>query len=270
MKNMLKKFAFIVSARRFVSYYLSFAKNILFVRSVQLEEKIVVRHRNGSLMTLPYRSIWNAEARQLSILSNNYLDHIVAKYTTEGFAIERDEVVVDCGSFVGGFALAAAKKFGANNVIAIEPTPLSRECLKINRSIYDLENEIMIVPAGLGASCGQFDLNLSKSGCDNSFLTPDAGFTGRSVSVDVLTFDELAKRCGIGPDAKIFFKVEAEGFEPEVIAGITHIKPVKIVIDVTPERNGNSPVSDILPLLEERGYHVFKQTKRCLFAILIA
>jgi len=268
MKNIFKKFDFLVNARRSLLYYISFSKNILFVRSIQLDEKIVVSHRNGSVMALPYRSIWNTEARQLNILSKNYLEHISRKYTTTGFTVECDEVVVDCGSFVGGFAVAASKIFGAKNVIAVEPTPLSRECLKINRSVYGLENEIKIVPVGLGASCGQFELNISKSQCDNSFLAPDAGFTGRSVSVSVLTFDELAKKYGVAADAKIFFKVEAEGFEPEVIAGIKNIKPAKIVIDVTPERDGKSPIRDIIPLLEERGYRIFKQTKRCLFAIL--
>jgi hypothetical protein len=45
--------------------------------------------------------------------------------------------------------------------------------------------------------------------------------------------------------------------------------PYKVVVDVTPERGGESPHDAITSLLKQRGYIHFHQTDRCLFETVI-
>ena len=267
MKSFLKSVPMLLNAKRRIYYYGTFFKNYIFVKWLKLDNKLIVRHRNGSLMVLPYKSIWTAEARQLNILSKGYLQQLISKYTTAGFVVDPEDIVIDCGAFVGGFSIASANLIGANRIFSVEPTPLSRECLRLNSAIYNVEDNITILPFGMGATNGELDLNLSTSSCDNSFLVPDAGATGEKISVKVVTFDQLIKDLNIEEDAKIFFKVEAEGMEPEIIKGIGLRKPQKLVIDVTPERDGVSPVDELVPMLEELGYQIIDINDRCLFAV---
>ena len=100
--------------------------------------------------------------------------------------------------------------------------------------------------------------------CEDSFLKCDEGATGDYEEVDVLTVEKLVEEKSIDV-ANLYLKIEAEGFEPEIVKGIGNLKPRVIVIDVTPERNGKSPREEIKQLLDGKGYQ-FKDTTRCLFA----
>ena len=62
-----------------------------------------------------------------------------------------------------------------------------------------------------------------------------------------------------------YVKIEAEGFEPEIVRGLGDLKPRVITIDATPERNGQSPRDEIKQILGSKGYK-FRDTQRCLFA----
>jgi hypothetical protein len=53
---------------------------------------------------------------------------------------------------------------------------------------------------------------------------------------------------------KCFLKIEAEGFEIEVIQGFGSFRPQVISVDVSPERFGESPLSSIQKSLTEMGY----------------
>ena len=268
MKSYLKSIPAFLYAKRYLFYWWTFCKNLIFVKWLKIDNKLFVRHRNGSVMALPYKNIWSTEARQLNILGKGYLQHLSSKYTTADFGVDPDDIVIDCGAFVGGFSIAAAKLFGATTVFAVEPTPLSRECLRLNSAFYDVVDNITILPLGLSNKSGELALNLSKSGCDNSFLVPDSGATGEKIMIKTITFDQLLRDLDIAEDAKIFFKVEAEGMEPEIIKGIGSRKPQKLVIDITPERDGISPINELVPILKGLGYKIIDESDRCLFAML--
>jgi hypothetical protein len=77
--------------------------------------------------------------------------------------------------------------------------------------------------------------------------------------------DEIAETEGVDPD-NTFVKIEAEGFELEIVKGMKVFRPRMIVVDVTPERFGESPREQVQAVLLERGYETFHHTKRCLFA----
>jgi FkbM family methyltransferase len=211
----------------------------------------------------PYPSAADFNRIQLFILLNGFERHMVKKYWHETYSLEPGDDVIDCGGFVGAFSIAAAQA-GANRVFHIEPTPTSRKCALLNFRLRDISN-VESHELGLGDTCATLMLNLSTSGADNSLLEPDEGSTGERIPVEIMTIDSFVSDKAID-ERKAFFKVEAEGYEVEIIRGMNEFRPQKIVVDVSPERGGVSPADEIRGLLMERGYTSFAQTSRCLFA----
>lgn len=219
-------------------------------------------HDMAVFFPYPSRELFNIT--QLRILRRGFDVVYEQKYSEGLFRVRPGDDVIDCGGFVGGFSLAAIR-MGAERVIHVEPTPATRRCAALNFLLYGVEDRIIQFSGGLSDSDGKGLLNLSASYADNSFLEPDAGATGQSIEVTLTTLEALAGAHGITPE-KCFLKVEAEGYEVEVIKGMGAFRPRTVAVDVTPERGGESPRDEIRALLEAFGYKNFANTKRCLFA----
>lgn len=228
--------------------------NIIFARS-----KI-----NGVGYFLPYSSLKATDLRQLSILNKGFHLHLLRKYTHDEIALFDTDVVIDCGSFVGGFTIAAAQS-GVKHIFSIEPSTKNFKCLQLNLCIHGVTN-VTPLNIALGNNSGTALLNLSSSGCDDSILEPDSHSLGESQTVNVETLEDIINQYNIDPNS-LYLKIEAEGFEPEILKGLGNNKPRVIAIDVTPERNGESPRSEIEEIIRSYGYTLIKHTTRCLFAI---
>jgi FkbM family methyltransferase len=177
-----------------------------------------------------------------------YAESLGGKYQAEGWCeVEPGDVVVDCGAYVGGFALSVAGI--ASRLVLIEPAPANHACCVANLAPFA---QAAVVQAGLFDNTGTLPLNISRSGVDHSLLAPDRGVTGKTVEVEILRLDDLAKRLGL--DRIDFFKLEAEGAEIEAIEGMGALRPRKIAIDAGPERYGESPMPQLTAMLAERGY----------------
>ena len=190
---------------------------------------------------------------------------LTKKYMCEQVAVQEGDTVIDCGSFVGAFSLASAIA-GAEDVYAIEPSSRNFHCLNKNIEHFGAEEVIHPVNIGLGDKEATLRLNLSSMSCEDSFLKCDEGATGEYEEVQVLTLEKFISEKGLD-ESKLYVKIEAEGFELEIVKGIGEKRPRAIVVDVTPERNGLSPREDIKALVVERGYKTI-DTDRCLFAYL--
>lgn len=212
---------------------------------------------------LPYQNLEESDYRQLYILKHGFHEFLIEKYTDQNFQIRPTDTVIDCGAFVGGFSVAARLR-GAKRVISVEPSSKNFRCLKLNLSLHTDENPEAL-NIGLGAKPETAKLNLSLSGCDDSILAPDEGALDSSEEIQIETVANIVGRLGITP-SDLFLKVEAEGYEPEIIDGLGDVRPRIVVVDVTPERDGESPRELIQSKLERLGYSNFLQTKRCLFA----
>ena len=213
----------------------------------------------------PYSSLRSTFPGQLSILSNGFHKHLTKKYTCDQVSILNTDTVIDCGAFVGGFSVAAAQ-LGAAKVISIEPSSKNFHCLKLNLSLYDVNNAIPIRLA-LGSESGTAQLNLSTTGSDNSLLKPDVDDLNMTEEVKVETLKGIFNEYHLEPSS-IYLKVEAEGFEPEILKGLGDIRPRVIVVDVTPERQGTSPRQEIEQIMKSFNYQTIIHTERCTFAIL--
>ncbi len=188
----------------------------------------------------------------------NWLEH---KYALPGFVeVEKGDVVIDCGAFVGGFSLAAVQRAGA--VHAFEPAPQNAICLRRNLQAFP---QAIICQMGLFNESRQLTLNMSSSSVEHSLLTPDDGEAVSRLEIEVIRLDDYLKREGIG--GIDFLKIEAEGVELEVFEGLGDLRPRKIAIDVSPEREGESPADEFKARLGALGYEM-RQRGHVLFARL--
>lgn len=199
------------------------------------------------------RGVWNfpySSEKLLGFAFQTAVDPprwLMAKYTLPGFVeLQSDDVVVDCGAFVGGFTVAAAR-LGAT-VVAVEPSRTNRRCL--HQNIRDMS--VRVEAVGLGSAGGEATFHESSTGVDSSFGQPDEGRRTRSYTVPVMTLDELISTLDNPPT---FLKLEAEGSEKDILNGMTVHKPSKISVDASPEgqSSGQGPIAH---RLESLGYEV--------------
>jgi FkbM family methyltransferase len=134
------------------------------------------------------------------------------------------DLVFDVGAHVGD-RVAAFRRLGAR-VVAIEPQPALRTTLKF---LHGRDRGVAIEPAALGRADGTVELKLNLDNPTVSTASPDfiraaAGAPGwegqawtRTIAVPMTTLDALIARHGV----PAFLKIDVEGFEAEVLAGLT-------------------------------------------------
>lgn len=200
----------------------------------------------------------------IAFIMFGYEQFIHRKYCLPGFVeVEAGDVVVDCGAYVGGFSISAAKI--AAHVHAFEPDRDNFACLR--RNFADVDN-ISLNEAGLFSQSRRINFNISSSSVEHSLLMPDNGQVIEAREIDVVTLKDYADRCGVTQFD--FVKIEAEGVEPEVFEGLDDLRPRKLAIDVGPERNGESPADELRERLVPLGYEIRQRSSlmRVMFARL--
>lgn len=134
------------------------------------------------------------------------------------------DVGFDIGAHVGS-RVRAWRRLGAR-VIAVEPQP---DFVRILRLFFGRDRGVTIVPEAVGAQPGTAQLALSTATPTVSTMSPDwiesvtadRGFArvrwDRAVEVKVTTLDDLIAVHG----EPAFCKIDVEGFEVDVLAGLT-------------------------------------------------
>lgn len=170
-----------------------------------------------------------------------------AKYTLPGVVTLDDaDTVVDCGSFVGGFALAAPR---TAVVHAVEPSRANSEALR--RNVVERPN-VTHHAVGLGEHDASMYFTESTTGVDSSFGALDEGVAAHSYRVDVRRLDTFL--ADLDPRAT-FLKLEAEGLELPILRSLGSARISKIAIDASPE-NGTDDKQSLRVLLQSLGYVV--------------
>ena len=194
---------------------------------------------------------------KLSHIVFGYEQWLQRKYCLPGFVeVEAGDVVVDCGAYVGGFSISAAKI--AAHVHAFEPDRDNFACLR--RNFAHVEN-VSLNEVGLFSQSRRMNLNISPSSVEHSLLRPDDGQVIEVREIDVVTLKDYADRSGVTEFD--FVKIEAEGVELEAFEGIDDLRPRKLAIDVSPERNGESPADQFRERLAPLGYEIRQPPMSC-------
>ena len=185
---------------------------------------------------------------------NNYelqLNKIILTYCLDTIEFNDNDTIIDCGANIGELNIALKNKNINVNYIAFEPDLETFECLKLNNQ---------------GQNNKFFQKALSdKNEVQEFFLDSDGGNSSlsqfvnnqSSIEVECLTLDSL----NLDTYIKLF-KIDAEGYEPEVIKGaLTTLEKVKYIsVDFGHEKgfDEEATLTDVNKILYDKGYELIK------------
>jgi FkbM family methyltransferase len=172
-------------------------------------------------------------------------------------SVEYGDIVVDIGANIGEFTIAISPL--AERVIAIEPDPNVQEALAEN--LQHVSNASMFQTA-LSDKDGEAEFFLSTKDADSSLMRPET--FSEKVKVRVSSLDTFIRETGI---KRIdFLKIEAEGWEPEILSGASRALAItrKVAVDAGPEREGAPTTEAVAKSLTDAGF----QVSRCGYIVL--
>jgi FkbM family methyltransferase len=175
--------------------------------------------------------------------------------------IGHGDTVFEVGGHIGYISMYLAKLVGDSGFVHVfEPGPNNLPYIRRNSRN---QPNIFIEPVGVGSSSGTLPFYIEGlSGQNNSFVRDFAGLRANEesahveaqravVEVPIVTLDNFASGRGFRPD---FVKVDVEGFEYEVLQGMTGLlqsRAPRLMVEVQAHQ------SDIFQLLSGLGYLAF-------------
>lgn len=146
------------------------------------------------------------------------MDHLYAQFLKPG------DLAFDIGSHVGD-RIASFRRLGAR-VVALEPQP---DCARVIRALCGDDPQIALIEAACGPEAGRMTLHVNSANPTVTTASPEfvraaegqAGWEGqvwdRAIDVPMTTLDALIATHGV----PAFIKIDVEGFEDAVLAGLS-------------------------------------------------
>ncbi len=178
-------------------------------------------------------------------------NQLIKTYNLELIEFKRDDLIVDCGANYGDLYTWLKIKKIPIKYISFEPSPLEFKCLELNCE-NQINNNI-----GLSNSIGISDFFLKSESGDSSIIEPSNGFT-KKIKIKTTTlnnyfFENRIKKVKL-------LKLEAEGFEPEILQGSNKVlnKIEYIGVDGSPERGkkNDTTIEYAIDFLTSRDFEV--------------
>jgi FkbM family methyltransferase len=150
------------------------------------------------------------------------MDALYARFVRPG------DLAFDIGSHVGD-RIGAFRRIGAR-VVALEPQPL---CADVIRALYGDDPAVSLFDGACGPKSGRLKLHINSANPTVTTASLDfvkaadgaGGWEGqvwdREIEVPVTTLDTLIAHHGM----PAFVKIDVEGFEADVLAGLTQPPP---------------------------------------------
>lgn len=199
----------------------------------------------------PCRELYLARQSRVELYPkgvSHRLDHLWREYLVDQIDLREGDMVVDIGSNIGEFSLAA-RRFGAET-FSIEPDPTEFRALSLNCGKEQVLNK------ALWSEPGELTFYSKNDSGDSSLIEiPDYS---EKITVQTTTLDEVHRE-NLGSRPIKLLKIEAEGAEPEIISAASEtLKATEYVtVDVGPER-GLAQENTVVPVLEALSEHGFK------------
>jgi FkbM family methyltransferase len=142
--------------------------------------------------------------------------------------VKPGDLAFDIGSHVGD-RIGAFRRCGAR-VVALEPQP---DCARVIRAIYQGDRHVTVVESACGPKPGKLTLHINSANptvttASTGFVKAADGAEGwegqtwdRAIEVPVTTLDALIAAHG----KPAFVKIDVEGFEANVLAGLSQPLP---------------------------------------------
>ena len=138
-------------------------------------------------------------------------EFIFKSYCLQNIQFKQDDIVFDCGANSGDLYLKLSKLISSENYYAFEPNPADYNVLRFNASgaknLFNL---------ALGNKDSDLTFYIASSGGDSSLVEPKA--YDEKIIVRVARLDSFFIERKI--NSIKLLKLEAEGFEPEILEGL--------------------------------------------------
>lgn len=175
---------------------------------------------------------------------NRVLNKYFADFGPSAGDPDEYEFVVDVGAFIGELSRRLAER--GVQVLAIEADGRNAACLE-----HNVPDNVTTVHTAAWHSDEFISFRQAEHSSESSALTLDAGATERSrTQIKAKRVSKICEEHDFEPD---LVKIEAEGAEPEVLAGAVDLD-CKMVIEVSEERAGSSPRTVCAGILSSHGY----------------
>ncbi len=167
------------------------------------------------LYETPYGPFWAPKGSKW-ILPFNFAEQDIAIYGTGAQAVQKGDVVLDCGANVGTFARFALDA-GAAKVVAIEPAPDNIECLRRNFAKEIAGGRLVIYPKGVWDKDDMLEFLVDpENQAADSFVIHREGAQA-TVKLPLTTIDKIVAELGL-PKVD-YIKMDIEGAEVRAIRG---------------------------------------------------
>lgn len=181
--------------------------------------------------------------------------------------LRQDDVFFDIGSNVGSYTLLASGVIKARST-ALEPVPSTFDILTANINLNKLQHVVNLVNAGAGAKTGKIAFTSGEDTTNHAVAEHETGLQD-IINVPIVTVDSL-----LANGSPALIKMDAEGYESEIINGMTAtldqpvLKAIIIELNGSGERYGfdESKIHDLLLSKGFNPYH-YDPFKRSLSAI---
>lgn len=210
---------------------------------------------------LPTKNIWIIEGtdRPLKIQSQYRISRFLKGFLnagkrqwdryglTELVGTQLPDALIDVGANIGEVSFYA-NRLGIKRVIAVDPDPIASECLEFN--LQDTQIEIDF--RAFGETNSKVTFYSQAQSADSSLFKPMGDFI--EVEVQSITLDAFLSEKSLNGD--ILFKMDAEGFEPEILkSGRNALTKIKwAAIDAGAERGNQTTVDEVVQILSEAGF----------------
>ena len=135
---------------------------------------------------------------------------LAQSYSLDKIKFNNNDVVIDCGANFGDIFIFFLLKNLKIQYVSFEPSPKEYSCLLLNCKNQSNNN------IGLSNRKGNYNFYLKSGSGDSSLIEPAGGFK-KIIQVPTTTLDDFVQEKNIKRIK--FFKIEAEGAEPEVLEG---------------------------------------------------
>ncbi|WP_320674052.1 FkbM family methyltransferase [Prochlorococcus sp. MIT 1341] len=203
----------------------------------------------------------------LRFLGGRYSDgltargHYLAKdYRVDTIKLQSSDIIIDCGANFGDLWLYLNSLELNLKYYGIEPGIDEFKVLKNNIEINKTSTlvEASLYSNALGDSNGKKTFYYSPERGDSSLIMPLNYIN--TYEVDVLTIDSFVQGTGLSNQTIKLLKLEAEGFEPEILYGsINTLKNIEyIAADLSPERgvNEDNTIAEVTSFLTRNNFEM--------------
>jgi len=163
------------------------------------------------------------------------------------------DLFVDVGANIGTTTIPAVGTFGFARGVALEPERENATLLRANLLLNGLQDRVRVLPVAGSSAPGPLTLALhpSNSGGHRVVEAPISGTV--SEACEAVTLNELVERGVIQLDRLGLVWIDAQGHEPDILAGASQIleSGIPLVLEYQPSALERSSAADATEALIE-------------------